>query len=384
MCYLLGRMREDTLKNLVSVVDKLEEKNLQEKIVRCMSNLQGDAEPSIRTNATIFLGRIAPDLKEPIRFRVLPGAFVKAMKDGFVHCRVAGVKAASACIDLIDINQLCGKVLPQVCLLLLDPSQLVRELAIELMQSSMEPVNKQNLKLAKEHAAFARDRDSKLLSTVAASSGHSTTLSRSEFPPALVPVTALAPPGDATPSKGWTSWAVDGLSKTIEQAVLVDQGGSQSPSTQPTSHSAPPLPIPKGMNLAALNPVNSPRTGRSISAFAPDDESPPMQGGWGDSFEVDVDLEEDVSIQRKSTGGGGWDEDEDWMDELNDDNPVVDAVSTTVSSPQLSKLIPKPKAKLVKEKPAVASVSKMAKPVKSIGAKKLTVDREESDKWDDF
>ena len=80
-------MREDTLKNLVCVVGKLEERNLQEKIVRCMTSLQSDSEPSIRTNATIFLGRIAPDLKEPIRYRVLPGAFVKAMKDGFIHCR---------------------------------------------------------------------------------------------------------------------------------------------------------------------------------------------------------------------------------------------------------------------------------------------------------
>jgi SCY1-like protein 1 len=60
-------MREDTLKNLVCIVDKLEERNLQEKTVRFMSNLQSDAEASIRTNATIFIGRVAPSLKEPIR-----------------------------------------------------------------------------------------------------------------------------------------------------------------------------------------------------------------------------------------------------------------------------------------------------------------------------
>lgn len=124
-------MREDTLKSLVCIVDKLEERNLQEKIVRCMTGLQGDSEPSIRTNATIFLGRIAPDLKEPIRFRVLPGAFVKAMKDSFVHsrsahmisyfihafiirCRVAGLRAAMACVNLVETSQLCGKIMPQV------------------------------------------------------------------------------------------------------------------------------------------------------------------------------------------------------------------------------------------------------------------------------
>lgn len=73
--------------SLVHVVDKLEEVNLQDKLVRCVASLQGDSEPSIRTNATIFLGRIAARLKEPVREKVLAQAFVKAMKDSFLHCR---------------------------------------------------------------------------------------------------------------------------------------------------------------------------------------------------------------------------------------------------------------------------------------------------------
>ena len=60
-------MREETLKTLVHVVDKLEEKHLQDKLVRCISNLQNDSEASIRTNATIFLGRISSKLKEAVR-----------------------------------------------------------------------------------------------------------------------------------------------------------------------------------------------------------------------------------------------------------------------------------------------------------------------------
>ncbi len=60
-------MREETLKNLIYVVDKLDEKHLQERLVRCISTLQNDGENSIRTNATIFLGRIATKLKESTR-----------------------------------------------------------------------------------------------------------------------------------------------------------------------------------------------------------------------------------------------------------------------------------------------------------------------------
>ena len=57
-------MREETLKNLIHVVDKLDEKQLQDRLVRCIANLQNDAENSIRTNATIFLGRISSKLNQ--------------------------------------------------------------------------------------------------------------------------------------------------------------------------------------------------------------------------------------------------------------------------------------------------------------------------------
>lgn len=53
--------------SLIFLVDKLDETQLQDRLVRSISSLQNDAEPSIRTNATIFLGKIAGKLKEPVR-----------------------------------------------------------------------------------------------------------------------------------------------------------------------------------------------------------------------------------------------------------------------------------------------------------------------------
>lgn len=111
-------MREETLKSLVVVVDKLDERNLQEKLVRSIVQLQQDGEASIRTNATIFLGRISPKLKEGVRVRVLCNSFVKSMRDNFMHCRVAGLKAAIASLSLLDHPQLTNKVMPQVILVL--------------------------------------------------------------------------------------------------------------------------------------------------------------------------------------------------------------------------------------------------------------------------
>ena len=40
---------------------------------------------------TSFIGRMAAQLKEPVRIRILPVALLKAMRDPFLHCRLAGI-----------------------------------------------------------------------------------------------------------------------------------------------------------------------------------------------------------------------------------------------------------------------------------------------------
>jgi SCY1-like protein 1 len=82
-----SKLREDTLKSLVDVVEKLDEGQLQDKLVRCICNLQNDAEASVRTNSVIFLSRIASKLTSAVRHRVLTASYCKAMRDPFVHCR---------------------------------------------------------------------------------------------------------------------------------------------------------------------------------------------------------------------------------------------------------------------------------------------------------
>ena len=45
---------------------------------------------------------------------MLVAALCKALKDPFLHCRSAGLRAAAACLALIDVPQLATKLLPQV------------------------------------------------------------------------------------------------------------------------------------------------------------------------------------------------------------------------------------------------------------------------------
>ena len=123
--------------SLIYVVEKLDETQLQDRLVRCITNLQNDPEASIRTNACIFLGKIASKLKEPVRHRTLCNAFQKSMKDNFLHCRIAGLKTALACMKLLETTQVATKIVPQCSMLLLDKSTEVRSLAINLMDASV-------------------------------------------------------------------------------------------------------------------------------------------------------------------------------------------------------------------------------------------------------
>jgi SCY1-like protein 1 len=132
-----AKLRESTLMSLIYVVDKLDEVHLQDRLVRCVANLQNDPEASIRTNTTIFIGKIASKLKETVRQKMLCNALIKAMKDNFVHCRIAGLKTSIACLKFIDPVQLATKMMPQTSILLLDRSTDVRNLALSVIDASV-------------------------------------------------------------------------------------------------------------------------------------------------------------------------------------------------------------------------------------------------------
>ena len=69
------KIREATLKNLVFVLDVLDEKGV-ERLLRGVGTLQGDAEAGIRTNAIIFLGKLAPKLTPQLRYNDRCGMFI--------------------------------------------------------------------------------------------------------------------------------------------------------------------------------------------------------------------------------------------------------------------------------------------------------------------
>ena len=153
------KMREETLKNLVYVLDKIDETQIRDKLLRSINNLQGDQEASLRTNATIFLGKLSSRVAEEVRHRAIYPGFARAMKDPFVHCRIAGLKSTLACLSIIDKPFFATKLLPQVCALTVDGNSIVRELAINVIEESLHGLKDLNGEMKSQQAAKEAERE---------------------------------------------------------------------------------------------------------------------------------------------------------------------------------------------------------------------------------
>ena len=89
-------------------------------LLRHLAHMQADPEASIRTNTCILIGRLGPSLGYNTKRKVLVPAFTRALKDPFVHARVAGLMAFMATLDCFDIEDIASKVIPSMSFTLLD------------------------------------------------------------------------------------------------------------------------------------------------------------------------------------------------------------------------------------------------------------------------
>jgi len=93
-------------------------------LLRYLAKMQTDPEASIRTNTCILIGRLGPSLGYNTKRKVLVPAFTRALKDVFVHARVAGLMAFMATIECFDPEDLATKVIPNISSALVDSEKL--------------------------------------------------------------------------------------------------------------------------------------------------------------------------------------------------------------------------------------------------------------------
>ncbi|KKK21074.1 hypothetical protein ARAM_004312 [Aspergillus rambellii] len=135
-------VREQTVKAVLPVINKLSDRTINGELLRFLARTANDDQPGIRTNTTICLGKIAKNLGQGSRSKVLIAAFTRALRDPFVHARNAGLLALSATMECFTEDDCATKVLPAICPSLLDREKLIRDQANKTLDLYIQRVRK--------------------------------------------------------------------------------------------------------------------------------------------------------------------------------------------------------------------------------------------------
>lgn len=285
-------VREQTVKAVLTVVPKLTDRIINGELLRHLAKTANDEQPGIRTNTTICLGKIARNLGQTSRTKVLTAAFARALRDPFVHARNAALLALAATADLFSEEDCATKILPGVCPSLIDKEKLVRDQANKALDIYMARIRK-----------------------------YSQTL----------PDTVQPPPGAATStaprmgttnsdSSSWAGWAISSFTNKLASA------SGQMQATNGTA--APGVPRPSSVPpTAAPSKPSTTTTSRGLQpqpTLKPSTRSNPFASS-------DTALSSQASSSRPSVeesftnDWGSWDEPASNPATTADDNPWDDA-----------------------------------------------------------
>mmetsp|Transcript_37930 Transcript_37930/g.81023 ORF Transcript_37930/g.81023 Transcript_37930/m.81023 type:complete len:840 (+) Transcript_37930:120-2639(+) len=278
-----GPLRELTLKSTIVLVPKLNHSNL-EKLVRYLVRLQSDPEASIRTNTVIFIGKIAPNLTDMSRQKLILPAFMRSMKDPFTPCRLSALRAVISCKEYFTQKDVAEKVLPCVVPHTLDAANDVRAEAFKVVDTLLVGLRAESQKMAKDTA----DRIS------AATCGMNTVGSSESGGDAIAPA-----PASGSYLSGLSSWMTTSSQPTESSNRSSGDGGggaaAKKPVIPPSNGSAAPKPGPAAPKFSSL----------SLSDAQIGGASKYNSGGSGWSDDEDI-----MASPGKGGAGDGWDDDD--------------------------------------------------------------------------
>lgn len=151
-------LRDASVKSVLNISAKLTDKNLNSILMSHFARLQVDPEPAIRTNTTVCLGKIAKQLSQNARTKVLAAAFVRSLKDPFPPARSAGCSAILASVDMYGTKEVATRMLPALVPLLVDASGDVRTLAFKLLADFEKRLTANHNDMLKAEAATAKQQ----------------------------------------------------------------------------------------------------------------------------------------------------------------------------------------------------------------------------------
>ncbi|KAL4999589.1 armadillo-type protein [Aspergillus recurvatus] len=264
-------VREQTVKAVLPIINKLNDRTINGELLKFLARTANDEQPGIRTNTTICLGKIAKNLGQSSRAKVLVAAFTRALRDPFVHARNAGLLALSATLDVFSEEDCATKVLPAICPALLDREKLIRDQANKTLDLYLQRVRKYGSTMADT----------------------------------VLPATSSDTPKDAarigtSNDKSWAGWAISSFTNKIAAADgAIQSTCTPKPAEEQRSASLPRpttsrSPVPSGQPKETLRPAIQP-LGRSISAQPTSvrEENPQpaddVYDAWGAMDDVDED-----------------------------------------------------------------------------------------------
>ncbi|EPX73935.1 SCY1 protein kinase Ppk3 [Schizosaccharomyces octosporus yFS286] len=127
-----------------AIASKISKKALNNDLLRTLALLQNDAQPSIRINSIICLGKISELLDQQIRTRVLVAALSKSLKDPIADARKATLDVMLATAAYFSVKELASKLLPCVVPLLVDDNESICVSSEEVTQKFLNRIKDYN------------------------------------------------------------------------------------------------------------------------------------------------------------------------------------------------------------------------------------------------
>ncbi|ONH69201.1 N-terminal kinase-like protein [Cyberlindnera fabianii] len=140
-------IREESVKAVLYMAPKLSERQLNNDLLRFLAKTQADEKQEIRCNTTICIGKIAETLNKSSRPTVLATAFSKALKDPFIHSRLAALMALTSSIEYFTPEIISNKILTVIAPSLLDKSSKVRDEAQKAFDLFFQKIKQEAAKL---------------------------------------------------------------------------------------------------------------------------------------------------------------------------------------------------------------------------------------------
>ncbi|KAJ9210847.1 hypothetical protein DTO166G4_7518 [Paecilomyces variotii] len=255
-------VREQTVKAVLAVIGKLSDRTINGDLLKFLARTANDEQPGIRTNTTICLGKIAKNLGQSTRSKVLIAAFSRSLRDPFVHARNAGLLALGATLEHFTPEDAAGKILPAVCPALLDKEKLIRDQANKTVDLYLQHIRKEANKM---------------------------------------PDTTLPPPGatehvnnaariGTSNDTSWAGWAISSFTNkvTATKGEIQITNGDKAAVAEPVRPASVPRPAKSTLEVPLVQPQQptTPSLGRSLSdqpvtAAREEEEADDVYDAWG-------------------------------------------------------------------------------------------------------